>query len=199
MLTAALRLAMLVFTVILYTSAATRCSKPPASILEFICWFLMKRLCVCFCLRQKFCWQWCDYYWGLGIRRNLLENRKRNTIRKRCGEGSGGNVRGQEYWQRMKSGWLTWKVNVYSVKMLMDWAALLSVCGCMCVCVREGRVVNTIVFAHMGPWIFICAFMMSSPQRDWYHRTADQRMIGLNSASLWTVHENFMCEKNKIK
>lgn len=61
----------------------------------------------------------------------------------------GGN---EEYWQRMKSGWLTWKVNVCSVKVLMDWAALPFVCLHVCVCAREGRMVNAIVFAHVSVW-----------------------------------------------
>lgn len=140
---------MSVFTVILSTSATTRCSKSPASMLEFVCWFLIKRLYVCFCLKQKFCWQWCDYYWGLGMRRNHLQNWKRHKIHKRWWRGRGGN---EEYWQRMKSGWLTWKVNVCSVKVLMDWAALPFVCLHVCVCAREGRMVNAIVFAHVSVW-----------------------------------------------
>lgn len=133
MLTAALRLAMSVFTVILSTSATTLCSNSLASILEFVCWFLIKRLCVCFCLKQKFCWQWCDYYWGLGMRRNHLENWKGTKHTRDGGEGGGKwgiLTEDEERVINLKSECLQRKD--------VDGLSSFTVCACACVCLCEG-------------------------------------------------------------
>lgn len=151
---------------------------------------------------QKFGWQWCDYNRGLGVRWNHLENCKRHKKMQEKGREMGNT-------DRMKSGWLTWKVNVCSVKMLMDWAALPSVCVHECVCAREGRMVNAIVFAHVSVWtvtsrtmnMHACVHHVLPPERlitqdGW---STHNRTFNQSFASLQTVHENVMCKTNKQK
>lgn len=141
MLTAALRLAVSVFTVILSTIATTCCKKSPGSILKFVGSFLIKKICFCICFfsKQKFCWQWCDYYWGLGMRRNHLENWKRLKTHKRWWRKGGGVGWG---------GWgiLTedeeWVINLNRECLQhkdVDRLRSFTVRVCACVCLCEGR------------------------------------------------------------
>lgn len=62
--------------------------------------------------------------------------------------------------------WLTWKVNVCSVKMVMDRAGLSSACARVCVCVRERNreedMFYAFVFAHMPPSLRLCVPLATS-------------------------------------
>lgn len=81
----------------------------PAPIFEFVCWFFIKRLCFCFCLKQFFLFViagkdlitievcgWRGITWRTGNGSKYV----------RDAEGGGGS---EEYWQRMKRGMINLK------------------------------------------------------------------------------------------